>query len=251
MTKPQALPFLVPFGAWFLANHGWRKTVWLTVVGAVTVAILWLPFIAEGGPAGYLRSIELHQDELFGLLSLRAWNPWWIIQEVGAGGSFVSDQATILGPITFRHVGYAVAGLLEIGVFVAVLRSPRPRTLAIGLAASVLVAFTFLTTMHERYAFAAVVFLALLIPDRRLLMVWLVFGAAWTVNLLAAIPPSDEIGALLPVNGPLGIAGSLAIYGATLAVLWALLRDVRSRPAPSEPSQPPDEGDPIPVHVVG
>ena len=24
MTKPQALPFLVPFGAWFLATQGWR-----------------------------------------------------------------------------------------------------------------------------------------------------------------------------------------------------------------------------------
>ena len=27
MTKPQALPFLVPFGAWFLATQGWRGTL--------------------------------------------------------------------------------------------------------------------------------------------------------------------------------------------------------------------------------
>jgi dolichyl-phosphate-mannose-protein mannosyltransferase len=251
MTKPQALPFLVPFGAWFLAVHGWRTSLWLAGVGGLTILVLWLPFLAEGGPAGYLRSVEVHQDELFGVLSLRAWNPWWIVQQVGANGSFVSDQAAFLGPITFRHIGYAVAGLLELGVFVAVWRRPTPRTLAIGLAASVLVAFTFLTTMHERYAFAALVFLTLLIPDRRFLGIWLVFGAVWTLNLLSAIPPSAEIEALLPVNGPLGIAGSVVLYGVTLAVLWALLRAARSRPAPGEPSQPPHERDPVPVEVVG
>ena len=250
-TKPQALPLLVPFGAWFLATLGWRRTLLLALVGAATVAILWLPFLAAGGPAGYLRSIEHHQDELFGLLSLRAWNPWWIVQEFGAGGSFVSDQIAIAGPITFRHIGYAVAGVFEIGVFAAVWRSPTPRTLAVGLAAAALVAFTFLTTMHERYAFAALVFLTLLIPERRMLVVWLVFGIAWTLNLLAAIPPSAEIESILPVNGPLGIAGSLAIYGATLVVLWELLRDARSRPAPGEASQPPHERDPVPVKVVG
>jgi Gpi18-like mannosyltransferase len=250
-TKPQALPLLVPFGAWFLATLGWRRTLLLALVGAATVAVLWLPFLAAGGPAGYLRSIELHQDELFGLLSLRAWNPWWIVQEFGADGSFVSDQIAIAGPITFRHIGYAVAGAFEIGVFAAVWRSPTPRTLAIGLAGAALVAFTFLTTMHERYAFAALVFLTLLIPERRMLVVWLLFGIAWTLNLLAAIPPSAEIESILPVNGPLGIAGSLAIYGVTLAVLWELLRDARSRPAPGEASQPPDERDAVPVQVVG
>ena len=76
----------------------------------------------------------------------------------------MSDQTAILGPVTLRHVGYLLAGIGEVVVFVAVFRSPTRRTLAIGLAAAVLVAFMFLTTMHERYAYGALVFLALLIP---------------------------------------------------------------------------------------
>lgn len=247
MTKPQALPFFVPFGAWFLARYGWRRTLWLAGVGAITIVILWLPFLAGGGPAGYFRSIQLHQDELFSLLSLRAWNLWWIVQEVGAGGAFVSDQASLIGPITFRHVGFAVAGILELAVFVAVFRSPTPRTLALGLGTAALVAFMFLTTMHERYAFAAVAFLALLIREPRFLVLWLVFGAVFALNLLAAIPPSEEIGALMPVGGALGVAGSLVMYGLTIALLWALLRN---RPATGEPAEATHERDPVPVQVV-
>ena len=61
--------------------------------------------------------------------------------------------------------------------------------------------------MHERYAFGALVFLALLIADLRILVAWLVFGVAFTLNLLAAVPPAPWIGPLLPVQGALGIVG--------------------------------------------
>jgi Gpi18-like mannosyltransferase len=245
MTKPQALPFLVAFGAWFLAVHGWRRTLGFAALGAITMAVLWLPFIGEGGPAGYLRSIEVHQDELFGVLSLRAWNAWWIVQEAFGGGSFLSDQSAILGPLTFRHVGYLIAGALELLVFVAVYRRPTPETLALGLAAAVLVAFSFLTTMHERYAFGALVFLALLLSDRRVLALWTVFGVVFTLNLLAAIPPTPEIGAALPVGGVLGVAGSVVIVAVTLGTLALLVRTSEGA------AQLADERPPVPVQVVG
>jgi hypothetical protein len=77
--------------------------------------------------------------------------------------------------------------------------------------------------MHERYAYAALVFLALLIPERRLLAIWIAFGVVFTLNLLAAVPPAPWIGQLLPVQGPLGIAGSVAMLGITVAVLRELL----------------------------
>src|SRR6185369_16051292 len=40
MTKPQALPFLVPFGAWVLARDGWRGALQAALVGAVVIALL-------------------------------------------------------------------------------------------------------------------------------------------------------------------------------------------------------------------
>ena len=236
MTKPQALPFLVPFAAWFLARGGVRGVVLAGVVGAAVVALLWLPFLAAGGPAAYARNLGQYQGDIFAILSIRAWNAWWLIQEAWAPGQFVSDQTAILGPLTFRHLGYLAAGLLELIVVVAVLRAPSARTLALGLAAAVLVAFTFLTTMHERYAFGALVFLVLLIPERRILWLWIAFGVVLTLNLLAAVPPTDQIRAILPIGGALGIVGSFAMVGITMAVLAILVASARTELPAEEPS---------------
>jgi hypothetical protein len=225
MTKPQALPFLVPFAAWFLARDGLRGATLAAIIGGLVVVVLWLPFVVAGGPAAYARNLDTYQGDIFAVLSLRAWNAWWLVQEAWAGGQFVSDKTAILGPLTFRHLGYLAAGLLELMVFVAVYRSPTRRTLALGLAAAILVAFSFLTTMHERYAFGALIFLVLVIDQPRLLFLWIGLGIVMTFNLVAAIPPSDAIGALLPISGALGVVGSLAMV--TIALL-ALLETVRS-----------------------
>jgi dolichyl-phosphate-mannose-protein mannosyltransferase len=246
MTKPQALPFLVPFAAWLLARDGVRGAVLAGIVGGAAVALLWAPFLAAGGPAGYARNLLEYQGDIFAILSIRAWNAWWLVQEAFAGGQFVSDQTAILGPVTLRHLGYLAAGALELVVFAAVYRRPTREALALGLAAAVLVAFTFLTTMHERYAYGAVIFLALLLPDRRILGLWLAFGVVFTLNLLAAVPPTPEVGAVLPVRGPLGIIGSVAMLGITFAMLVLLLRA-----SPSEKAKATYEGHSIPMKVMG
>jgi hypothetical protein len=227
MTKPQALPLLVPFGAWFLAREGWRGAIRLGLIGVATIVVVWLPFLAAGGPAGYFRSLQVHQDELFSVLSLRAWNPWWIFQSLAGDGQFIADQTAILGPITMRHVGFLMTAVAELVVVLAVYRSPSPRTLALGVATSAMVAFTLLTTMHERYAYAALVFLLLLVAEPRMRWLSVAFGIAFSLNLLAAAPPSAEIAALLPIGGWLGIAGSLVMSAIAAALIWLLVSDTR------------------------
>jgi polyferredoxin len=137
-----------------------------------------------------------------------------------------------------------------------VYRARSPRALAYGLAAAVLVAFCLLTTMHERYAFGALAFLVLAFPDRRAAWLALAFGIVLTLNLLAAVPPTTEIGAALPVSGALGIAGSIAMLAILVATL-VILRDEAGASARAGSRAPgedaPDatlEGDPIPVQVV-
>jgi hypothetical protein len=249
MTKPQALPFLVPFGAWYLARFGPAGAVRYAVVSAATIAVLWLPFVAAGGPLSYLRNLGEYQNDIFAVLSLRAWNPWWIVQSGLGGGDFVGDGNRIVGPLTYRMVGLVITGVLAVVVLLAVYRRPTPTGLALGLAAITLVAFTTLTTMHERYAYAAVVFLAVLLPDRRVLALWLAFGVVFALNLLAAAPPTAELGALLPIGGWLGIIGSVLLTVSTATVGWLLLRESGgSRTATSEPAAERDE---VPVQVVG
>lgn len=233
LTKPQAIPFVLPFAAWFLARGGPQGLARAALVGAATAAVLWLPFIAAGGPLRYLDNLSEYQDDIFSVLSLRAWNPWWLVQEVGASGQFVSDRSAIAGPLTFRIVGFALTGLFSLYVAVRIYREATPRALILGLAAATLVAFTFLTTMHERYAYGAMAFLMLLIPETRMRWIGLAFGIVFSMNLVAAIPATSELGRLLPVSGALGIAGSLAIIALTITVLVELARSHRDQAVPA------------------
>ena len=218
MTKPQALPFLVPFAEYALGRYGWRRAAVFGVVTGAIAAATWLPFLADGGPSRYLDNLGHYQDKVFGVLSLRAWNAWWLVQEPATGGSFLADTGRLLGPLTPRMLGYAVAGLGELAVFLVVLRRPTRDGLLLGLAASVLVAFCLLTTMHERYSYGAVIFLAAAMSGRVRAAAWAVLAVAATANVIAAIPPSTVPGSLIPLGGVVGIAGSVVILsvGATL-----------------------------------
>jgi hypothetical protein len=235
MTKPQAIPFIVPFAAWFWASGyargGWRPAVLELVrtglVGLAVAVVVWLPFLAQGGPANYLANVRVYQDEIFNVLSLRAWNPWWLLQVVAGGGEFITDDAPIAGPITFRVIGYVVTALLSVVIAIGIVRDPRPRTLFLGLAASTLVFFTFMTQMHERYAYAAAIILLLLVPERPIRWLAVILGVAFTLNLWWAIPPAPVFSTLLPSDGLIAIVGSLAMIGLTLVTL----REVATTPS--------------------
>ncbi len=238
LTKPQAVAVLIPFAAWFWATGGWRGVVRAAAIGGGVIVVLWVPFVSAGGPLNYLRNVGEYQGEVFNVLSLRAWNLWWLVQEGIAGGAFIRDDSAVLGPLTLRHVGYGLAGIVELAIAAAIIRRPTPRSLIVGLTASVLVFFSFATQMHERYAFGALIFLALLVEEPAPRWLSVAFGIVFTLNLLAAIPPTPEIGALLPVSGALGVAGSVAMLAITLAALRMLVAARRDRdgiPAPPAP----------------
>lgn len=228
MTKPQALPFLVPFAAYALGRYGLRRTAVFGIVAGGVAALVWLPFLADGGPSRYLGNLGHYQDGPFAVLSLRAWNAWWLVQEPATGGDFLADTGRLIGALTPRLLGYALAGLGELAVFLAVLRRPTRDGLLLGLAASVLVAFCLLTTMHERYSYAAVIFLAGATSGRLRAAAWAVLAVAATANLIAAIPPSTVPGSLIPLGGLVGIVGSLSVLGASAGVLLLLRPRARS-----------------------
>ena len=222
MTKPQALPFLVPFAAWFLARYGLAATIRLGAIGAATIGILWLPFLPAGGPLAYARNLAQYQGEVFSVLSLQAWNPWWLVQEAFGQNQFISDAVPIAGPVTLRLFGYVVTALLELVVFAWVWRSPTPRSLALGLMAATLVAFIGLTSMHERYAYPAIVFVLLALPHRQVALLWFVVSLLVAFNILAASAPTPEIARVLPDFGTTSVVGSIALTLVTFSVLGYL-----------------------------
>jgi Gpi18-like mannosyltransferase len=232
MTKPQALPFILPFAAWFWTHGGWREVVRTAAIGLAVIVILWLPFIAAGGPLHYLQNLAEYQNAIFPVLSLHAWNIWWLT-EIAAVGGFAGDQIAVIGPITLRHVGFIVTGLLSLLVALYISRDPRPRTFILGLAASTLIWYGFLTQMHERYAYGALIFLLLLIPEKRIRWLSVAFGVVFTLDLWSAAPPAPIFRDLLPFGGLPSIVGSLAMIAITgLTLIWMSRRATGGDDAP-------------------
>jgi Gpi18-like mannosyltransferase len=231
MTKPQAIPFLLPFAAWFWARGGVREVLRAAAIGLVVIVVLWIPFIPAGGPAYYVSSVGQYSSGVFAILSLRAWNPWWLVQEIAAHGDFIRDDVAFAGPLTLRHVGYLITAVLSVIIAIAIARDPSPRRLFLALAASSLVFFTFMTQMHERYAYAAFVLLIPLLDIRAVRWIWLVFGTVLMLNLFSAVPATAAMQQLLPKMGALPIVGSVILTVCCLATV--VLVDRRRLPEPS------------------
>lgn len=216
MTKPQALPFAVPFAAWFLSSGGWRGALRAAVIAGAVAVVVWLPFVPAGGPMAYLRNLDTWENGVFPMLSVKAWNPWWLLQEFGAGGGYVSDGTALVGPVTFRLVGLLAAAVAWAIVFIGVYRRPTPANLAMGLAAASLGAFITLTTMHERYAYPAMVFLMLGWPRREVVAAWLALAVAFALDLVYAVPPP---GLTTPASDIVSVVGALVITAVALAAI--------------------------------
>ena len=79
--------------------------------------------------------------------------------------------------------------------------------------------------MHERYAYGALIFLLLLIPERRIAWLYLAFSVVFTLDLLSAAPPAPIFAEWLPFGGVVSIVGSFAMIAITfLAVTWMTSR---------------------------
>jgi hypothetical protein len=242
MTKPQALAFILPFAAWFWATGyaasgvrgGAIAVARAGLIGLVTLVVLWLPFLPAAGPIRYVEGLGMYQADVFRILSLNAWNAWWLLQEA-AGGHFLADDAAVLGPLAPRHLGLIATAALSLIVAAAIVRAPRPPVLILGVTASVLVVFALMTQMHERYAYAALIIPVLLLSHRPTRWWWLAFSVTFFLNLVAAVPPSPQVGALLPVSGPLGVAGAVAM---TALCIWAVIltRQASLRAWPTPPA---------------
>ena len=185
MTKPQALPFLLPFGAWVGGRFGLRRLSVAVGTGAVVVVALWLPFVAAGGPTRFLGTLRSLQDGTFSLVAINAWNFWGLTQGfITAGAGAIPDSEPIVGPIPARALGLGMVGLLTIVLAVGVARRPSHATLVVGMTAGALVAFAFLTTMHERYLYPAAVLPLALAWWRPARLMWLGLSAVFLAELI-------------------------------------------------------------------
>jgi len=247
-TKPQTLALFLPFAAWYLARYDRQTVIRAGLTAIVATIVLWLPFLPFGGPARYLHVLDYYQNVRYDLLSLRAWNLWWIVQRNVLQIRYQPDQVAVLGPLTYRMIGFAITGMLALASAYRVYRRRTPEAFALGLAAAALVSFAFLTTMHDRYSYAAIIFLAL-VPDRRWVAGFsILVGGLIMWNLLASASASTLLDWGWQADGLPGLVGSLGFCAAALmSVVLAWVEpanappalDVSLRPWPEAPAASP------------
>ena len=154
MTKPQALPFLVPFAAWFLGAGGLRGFIRAARIGAAVDRRAVAALHRRRRAGDYLRNLAEYQGDIFTSCRCAPGTSGGSSRTVRGRSARRPTTRRFIGPITFRGVGLPDRPA-RAGVLVSVLRDPRPRTLSSVCAAATLVAFMFLTTMHERYAYGS------------------------------------------------------------------------------------------------
>lgn len=100
-----------------------------------------------------------------------------------------------------------------------------------------------MTTMHERYSYASLVFLAPLLARPTVRVAWAILAVTVSLNIVATPPSGLPSGSLTPLFGPIGAAGSVAMIVATIPVLTLLVCADRAIPTMLRPprSQHPAE----------
>lgn len=176
IVKPQAIAALPAFALWGVLHFDrvqWAKAVAASF--AVGLALV-LPFFHQ--PWDVFDHAR-RTTELYPFNSLTTYNLWSL------GGWRVEDSRTILG-VEWRTIGFVLTAAAYVPVLLYVRRARDEGGLALGVGLSIAIFYTFLTRMHERYLFAAILplwFAAFWLNSR---VLWGIV-AAFGVTLFAAL----------------------------------------------------------------
>lgn len=165
----------------------WGLTVFLSLF------LLLLPFLIEGGIVTHLYRIIYYSTKLFPSVSNKATNIWYLVLENNPANT--PDSQYFMGNLSYRQVGlslYFACYLFLVyplckNVFFALKRKetqaiPLEKLLQIGALIGIL--FFFLNTqMHERYIHAAFIFLSTYSFLKRQFLSYFLFCIAYVLNL--------------------------------------------------------------------
>jgi Gpi18-like mannosyltransferase len=123
----------------------------------------------------YLKTFggQVHQHQV----TVNAYNFWYIFKL-----NLISDAQKILF-VSYHSLSQIITGLLVLPVIVVLLRKPSLGRTLYATALIALIVFLFLTRMHERYLYPALVFLIPLLRDPKRFAAYLVLSAAHFLNL--------------------------------------------------------------------
>jgi membrane-bound ClpP family serine protease len=158
----------------------------------------------------------------------------------------LSDDHLLIGT-DWRTWGLLLTIVAYIPIIITMRRANDTAALALGVAISILVFYTFQTRMHERYNFAALLpFLAACVLMNRPSL-WLGFGALSALELIAFMwgygDQFDPVALIRVVDhNPWHLKASPAVYvlsiGATALTIWLVTLTVNLLPKEPPPTEP-------------
>ncbi len=181
LVKPQAIAIGPVFLFWLIYTFN-QKTIIknllkLSLPGILTVFVLSLPYFPSDPLFGYL-NLFIQMAEDYKGNSLFAYNFWGMF-------GFWIDDATLLGPLSFRNWG--ILFMAAFWIYFIILFYKKKISDVYALAALGFLAFFFLPTrVHERYLFSAIPFLILIsvyLKNRILIMSTILLSLLHVLNL--------------------------------------------------------------------
>lgn len=195
LTKLQGIIFLPLFLFLLLNKYSWKK-IFLTIVTYLTTIIFTiLPFLLAGNKLSFLiEKTWVISSKLLPYLSVNAFNLWWPIQVMVSPAkiSYLSENISFLGPITFKIVGFILFFLFYFFIF-----SKREKNIFFLASLVALLFFMIPTAMHERYIFPFFAFFpiawAMAWPrNKEYLGIYLILSFTSLLNLIFAFSASHS-----------------------------------------------------------
>jgi len=174
----------VPVYFLFFIKQGFKKIYLPTLCSLGFVALLILLFNYFSG--GNLLDSFTKVVGRYTMLSLNAFNVWWIIY--GAESWNIADTQKF-GFLTYRQVSEIIFIILFIPIAIRIVKEKViSDKIFLYSALTYLMFFMFLTEMHERYLYLAVAFLTIFVlVDKKYKNIYYLLSATFIVNLILVL----------------------------------------------------------------
>jgi len=161
LLKLQMMFYLPLVLLWVFKKFGWQKLVACLATTTGVFFLISLPFVLAN-QMEKVTNLIFSSASYFPLLSLNAYNPWWLFAK-GAGFT-TSDRVLVFGLTSANFLGLFTFFVFYLLALILLWQKTEKTTL---FKSGLWIAFAFFmlpTQMHERYLYPAFMFMALLIP---------------------------------------------------------------------------------------
>jgi len=203
LLKMQNLIFLPLVFLFIARSYPWKTLVKSLAAAVIAFLALSFPFLLAN-KLDRVYSLIYQNSDWFPWLSLRAFNPWWLVSRLNWQAS---DKVLTLGVLNAKSLSLVVFSAVYFLIIGLILFKPKVENLLLSMIASGLAFFLLPTQSHERYFFPALALSILSLPiffqnSKFRKLIWGAFGIfsfSGLVNLnysLTANYPDNGLGLL-------------------------------------------------------